>query len=356
MTKPRVPYLHWETNRHGVRVWYFRKRPAARVRIRGEYGSPEFMAAYSAALSGVDPNGAEQKTKYSSESLAWLISRYKESAAWATSAIATQKQRSNIFKHVINNAGSLPFASITKTDISLARDKRAKTPAAATNYLKTMKALYTFAVEAGYVDTNPAEGVKRPKYKTNGYHVWTEEEVAQFEAFWPIGTRERLALAVLLHTGLRRGDAAKLGRQHFRDNLVKIVTGKNGQTAYIPVHPDLRRIIDASPTGDLTLIVGVNGRQMTKESFGNWFKDACKDAGVPGSAHGLRKAGATRAAEQGATESQLEAIFGWTGGKMASHYTKTANREILAREFQNKTNTSMPAPAVPAPAPKIKRK
>ena len=71
---------------------------------------------------------------------------------------------------------------------------------------------------------------------------------------------------------------------------------------------------------------------MTKESFGNWFRDACKAAGVPGSAHGLRKAGATRAANNGATVAQLEAIFGWSGGGMASLYTRQADRTRLAKE------------------------
>jgi integrase len=75
---------------------------------------------------------------------------------------------------------------------------------------------------------------------------------------------------------------------------------------------------------------------MRKESFGNWFRNACKEAGVPGSAHGLRKAGATRAANNGATEAQLEAIFGWRGGGMAALYTREANRVKLAREAANK--------------------
>jgi integrase len=88
---------------------------------------------------------------------------------------------------------------------------------------------------------------------------------------------------------------------------------------------------------------------MTKESFGNWFRDACKAAGVPGSAHGLRKAGATRAANNGATVAQLEAIFGWSGGGMASLYTRQADRTRLAKEAmesyrRGKLRTSIPSP------------
>lgn len=61
--------------------------------------------------------------------------------------------------------------------------------------------------------------------------------------------------------------------------------------------------------GDMHLIVGKSGKPLTKESFSNLFKAACKKAGIPNkSAHGLRKIGATRAAESGATVAQLEAL------------------------------------------------
>lgn len=72
---------------------------------------------------------------------------------------------------------------------------------------------------------------------------------------------------------------------------------------------------------------------MTKESFGNAFKEACKAAGLQNrSAHGCRKIAATRAAEAGATVAQLNAIFGWKGTAMASLYTEAADRKRLALE------------------------
>jgi hypothetical protein len=94
--------------------------------------------------------------------------------------------------------------------------------------------------------------------------------------------------------------------------------------------PELQASIDASPTGTTTFIGGEKGGAFTKESFGNWFREVCNDAAVQKSAHGLRKAGATRATENGATESMLEAIFGWVGGRQASHDTRSANRKKLA--------------------------
>jgi integrase len=103
--------------------------------------------------------------------------------------------------------------------------------------------------------------------------------------------------------------------------------------------PVLSRTLDAGPCGDLTFIAGENGRPLTKESFGNLFRKACREAGLKDrSAHGLRKAAATRAANAGATVAQLEAIFGWSGGTMASLYTRAANRRKLALDAMHMLN------------------
>ncbi|MGH6848471.1 MAG: tyrosine-type recombinase/integrase [Methylocella sp.] len=162
----------------------------------------------------------------------------------------------------------------------------------------------------------------------------------RFEARWPIGTRERLAIAVLLYTGLRRGDAAMLGRQHVRGGSIVLRTAKTGTVVEIPILPPLAEVMAATKFSiaankysqpGFAFICTASGAPMTKESFGNWFKGACRAASVPGTAHGLRKAGATRAAEIGATEAELDAIFGWRGGRMASIYTRAANRAKLAR-------------------------
>ena len=94
----------------------------------------------------------------------------------------------------------------------------------------------------------------------------------------------------------------------------------------------LAATIAATKIGDLTFLVTERGTPMVKDSFGNWFRDACRAAGCPGSAHGLRKAGATRAAENGATVNQLMALFGWKTEKMALLYTRKADRKRLASQ------------------------
>ena len=70
-------------------------------------------------------------------------------------------------------------------------------------------------------------GLGRPS-TSKGFHCWTDEEIAQFEAHHPIGSKPRLALALLLYTGQRRGDVIRIGRQHIRDGVLLIVQQKTG--------------------------------------------------------------------------------------------------------------------------------
>ena len=171
-----------------------------------------------------------------------------------------------------------------------------------------------------------------------------------YEARWPIGTRQRVWLDVLAFTGLRRGDAVRFGRQHVRNGIGTIKTEKTGTEVTLPILPVLAKTLAAGPCGDLTFIAGESGRPLTKESFGNFFRKACRKAGVPGSAHGVRKIAATRAANAGASVAQLEAIFGWQGGRMASLYTRSADRRRLAFDAihlldANDKRTSIPSPS-----------
>jgi len=352
MPRPRPPHLQREITRHGKAVWYVRVDRGPRIRIRSEYGTSEFDAEYRAALSGTPTRKAVPATS----SLQWLLARYRETTAWSDLSAATRKQRDNIFAGVLENAGQEPYARITTATIETGKERRAHTPAQARNFLDAMRGLFRWAKSAGLVKIDPTGGVHNPKRKTSdGFIPWTEEHVAAYESHWPIGTRQRAWLDVLLYTGLRRGDAVRLGRQHVRNGVATIKTEKGGFTVEVslPILSVLQATLDNGPCGDLTFIAGANGRPLTKESFGNEFKAACKKAGVPGSAHGVRKIAATRAADHGATEAELMAIFGWTDPKMAAHYTRTANRKKLAAQAMEKLNasgTSIPAPSHPVRA------
>lgn len=366
MPKPKPPHLFSERTRHGKLVWYVRRGKGSRVRLREAYDTPEFWAAYRSAVEG-EP--AKAKAGPAMGTLAWAIDRYRASSAWASLSPATRRQRELIYRQVTATAGATPLARVSERAIVDGRERRAARVHGANNFVKSMRAFFAWASDphgGDLVKINPTKGVALLRTRNPaGYHTWTEDEVALFEARWPLGTRERLALDVLLYTGLRRGDAVRLGKQHIKDGMILFpAMEKTGKPIIIPLLEPLRVSIAAANPPGLALIATPSGHPYRKESFGNWFRDAARAAGCQGAAHGLRKAGATRAAENGATSHQLMAIFGWTTIKQAETYTRSADRKrnamdgaqaMLPRQIGNGSAPHL-SPSLPAPTQKPRRR
>ena len=166
----------------------------------------------------------------------------------------------------------------------------------------------------------------------DGFHAWTLEEVEQFEKTHALGTKARLAFALLLFTGQRRGDVVVMGRQHVKDGWIKVRQEKTGKKIEIPILVELQRIIDATPTGDLTYLVTDYNKPFTPAGFGNRFRNSCGTAGLPQcSAHGLRKAAAAKLAELGCTAHEIMAITGHESIQEVERYTKAAEQKLLAK-------------------------
>src|SRR5262249_46344816 len=166
------------------------------------------------------------------------------------------------------------------------------------------------------VRSDPTWGIKVKVPKSDGHHTWTEDEVAKFEAHHPIGSKPRLALALGLYTPLRRGDAVRIGRPHFRDGVLTVRPKKTETTTRvtlaIPVHPELQTIIDGTPTGHLTLLVTETGKSYGGDAFSRRFREWCDEAELPQRCvfHGLRKAALTWLALAGWTPHEIMAISG----------------------------------------------
>lgn len=332
MPKPRYPHLLREKTSRGRMVWYFRIGKGPRIRLPDAYGSPEFIAAYNAAIAGEPPPAARGRA--GKGSLEWLIERYRESSAWAGLSTATRYQRGLIFARIVEKAGKERYADVTSKVIRAGREARQATPFMANNYLRAVKGLFAWALEAQHIDQNPAAEVTELAVKTKGHEPWTIGDVRAYRARWPLGTRERVWLDVLLFTGFRLGDACAIGKQHVRDGWISMRAEKTGELLEIPVLPPLAATLDSGPTGDLAWISNAYGRPFVKESFGNAFREACKAAGITGkSAHGLRKALAGMAAELGASEELMQAWFGWQSNRMSQIYTRGAKKKAMAAKL-----------------------
>jgi integrase len=319
-----------ETTRHGKVVFYFRIGKGERIRLLGIPGSKEFKKAYQAALIGQKIENVEATTI--ARSLRWLVQQYMDSAEWAGLSVATRKQRGLFYKQVIDASGNVDCRAVTKADVQKALERRKSTPALANNFKKALSALFKWGLDHGHVNVDPTAGVKSLKTRnSDGFPIWTLEDIENFTKHWPVGTRERLAFELIVASGLRRSDAVRAGRQHMTDDVLKINTQKTNTQVTIEFSPRILDLIEQTQTGDLAFIVGKKGLPLTKESFGNWFRDTCRAAGVEKSAHGLRKFSATLAAEAGATSHQLMAQFGWVTVKQAEVYTRGADRVHLGK-------------------------
>ncbi|MBX9456159.1 MAG: tyrosine-type recombinase/integrase [Rhizobium sp.] len=231
--------------------------------------------------------------------------------------------------------GDLPFALMEKRHITEIRDTLRTTPGAQDNLIKYVSAMFGWAVENEIAQRNPALGIRKVNAGGRGFHTWTVDEVRQFEARHPVGTKPNQFLYLALFTGLRLQELAIVGRQHVRDGWLKITPGKtrksSGVIVQIPVLAALQEKLDSLPASNMTYLVTEFGKPFSVNGLGNKMREWCDDAGLPQcSTHGLRKAGATIAAENGATDDELMAIFGWTTKQQTTLYTKQASRKRLA--------------------------
>ena len=232
MPRPRKPYVQKEVTRHDKVVWYFRRGKEKRVRLPGVYGSREFNEAYNAALAGVP---VKEKREAPTLTFRWLVDRFYQSPRYNALRPNTQRNYRLGLESACKTAASLIVHEITQADIQEGVLRKEATPYAAMDYLKSLRAVFAFAKASKLIIDNPAEGVEIKRPKTDGYHTWTQEEVERFQAKHAVGTQARLALDIMLYTGLRRSDAIVLGRQHVRSGKIHIRTMKTNADIGIPI-------------------------------------------------------------------------------------------------------------------------
>jgi integrase len=333
----KLKYLVQDIDRHGNVRSYVRIKGKPKARIRGIPGSEEFMAAYYTALSGTD--GEEQGRKYRRAavgSFAYVCLAYYASAEFKVLDPKTQQWRRSALDHICRQHGENAIALMQPKHVRMLRNEKAETtPAAANQRLKALKALFKWAVEAELAPHDPARDVRPVAYLREGHHSWTLDEVRRFEQVHAIGTKARLAMALLLYTAGRREDAIRLGPQHVHAGRLRYTQAKNEhrKPVYmdIPLHPDLRKIIAATPSAHLTFLVTKYGTPFSPMGFGHTFRRWCDEAGLPHcSAHGLRKATAAYLAESGASPHEIMAITGHRTLEEVERYTRAAKQAGLA--------------------------
>ena len=215
-------------------------------------------------------------------------------------------------------------------------------PFAARNWLKAIRHLMQFALSAELCKVDPTQGIKIKTPKTDGVHTWTEQEIAAYQNAHAIGSKARLAMALPLYTGQRRSDVIRMGRQHIANGVLTVRQAKTGVTLAIPVHSDLKAVIDGTPGEHLTFLTTRTGQPYSGNDFSEQFRAWCDAAGLPAkcSVHGLRKAACRRLAEAGCSASEIAAISGHATLSEVQRYTKAAEQARMARNAMARQATA----------------
>lgn len=327
MRKPK--YTQSFQDRHGKWRCYFRKRGCKPVPLPGVPWTPTFMAAYEAALNGVQQ--APQRRQHGEGTVAVIAAHYY-ATGFQTLRKSTQAAYRGIIDKIVTTHGHRDIALLTADDIERMLYGKAKTPHAANRWLKIMRMLSATAIKMRLRADNPTAGIKFLPVDGDGHAAWTEGLVGAYRATHASGAKARLAFELLVGTMQRRGDVVKLGRQHMRDGALSFRQSKTGMLVEIPVLPELQVELAALPAGQMTFLMTEQGKPFTAAGFGNWFRDRCNEASVPVgySAHGLRKLGAVRLAERGRSTQEIMAWGGWKTLSEVERYTASASRKKLA--------------------------
>jgi integrase len=333
-----------DRDRHGNIRIYYRAKGRPKVRLRGTPWTPDFMTAYDEAKGGTL---APAKRGVGAGTWRWLCVKYlAECADYKRLDPRTRHVRRQVLEATYDEPiapgsprlfSEMPLSKMTADAVEVLRDRKLEFPEAANARVKAVRQVFKFGLRRKFAPFNPARDVSYIKTGSTGFHTWTVDEVRQYEERHPIGTKARLALALLVFTGQRRSDIVRFGMQHAKGGKLTFTQhkGRNRKPKklVLPILPALQSIIDASPRGALTFLINNLGRPFSDAGFGNKFRDWCNQAELPQcSAHGVRKAGATIAAENGATTKQLMAIFGWDSIKQAELYTRAAEQTRIAAD------------------------
>jgi integrase len=334
MARIKLRYVNEFIDRHGKVRYYFRRPGSRSVKLPGLPGSIEFMDAYQAALVTVAPPPPSSKHIVRG-SLAEVTAAYFRSAPFANLSDSSQQVYRLVLKPVLAAHGHRLVRELPKTAArSVIEAIGATRPGKANLTRAALSQVMEYAIATGVRTDNPFSGLE--PYRIGTHHTWTDAELAQFERHWRLGTRERLAYALLLYTGQRGGDVVKMTRTDIVNGHIRVSQDKarKGTTneLMIPIHPALARALKAGPVvGMQHLITDARGRPL--RSLSALIGAAVKRAGLPDRcvAHGLRKAALRRIAEHGGTTKEIAAVSGHRSLHEVERYTARADQARLAR-------------------------
>lgn len=316
----------------GGRTRYqFRRKGYERYYFRNTPWSDDFMEEYRACMAGkAAPRISPGLGRATPGSFSALISTYYGTALYGRLRGSTRATYRREMERLRAEIGDDLVKELQSRHVAALMDRRGSR-GAANNLHRALRVLMRCAVALGWRDDDPTRAISRLPEATEGFHTWTEDEVARYEAVHPPGSQARRAMTLALYTGQRRSDLPTLGRQHVRDGRISVRQAKTSARLEIPIHPRLADELVLVPAGQMTFLQSRYGRPFTKESLGNRFREWCDEAGLPQcSLHGLRKLMAVRLAEAGCSAPEIAAVTGHKSLREVQRYIRAAEQKTLS--------------------------
>jgi integrase len=334
MTTIRLPYLKiYESN--GGQYAYFR-RGSFRVRLAAETGSPKFLDEYQKAYEIGAERAKASKAPATFESISYLpgsmgalILAYKKSHEYKILGNATKAGYDRALEAISPAKRQLPVKDLTRAYVIGRRDKMAATPYKANYFVAVLKVLLSWAMQRDLVKSNEAKSVKR--LKTTGTHrPWIDAEIELFTG----SAAGNFALPVLigLYTGQRLGDVLRIPHSAYDGQTIILTQNKTGVRMAVPVHPVLKESLDTVSKTAVTICARADGHSWKIDHFKHAFAAKRRALGLPDDLHfhGLRHSAASRMAEAGASDAQIQGVTGHKTRAMVELYTAGARQKALA--------------------------
>jgi integrase len=259
----------------GRTYWYaWRGGP----RLRGEPGSPEFVACYNRA---VEDHRAPDASRFCS-----LVTLYKASGDYKKLADSTKRNWATWLDRIGEHFGDLRIAQFDRPEkirpvIRRWRNQWADRPRTADYGMQVLSRVLSYAVDPlGQIAGNPCEGIKHLYGNDRSEIIWTDADVAHIKKTCSAEIADGVDLAS--HTGLRLSDLMRVAWSHVGDDAIVLTTGKSKhrREAIIPLYGALRDLLARIPKRATTILANSRHRPWTADGFGSSFNKAKIDAGM----------------------------------------------------------------------------
>jgi len=249
----------------------------------------------------------------SQETLHGLITTYLRSSEFRSKRAQTRRHYTGYLDIIRDEFGALTFGELetmqTRGRFKSWRDTMADTPRKADFAWSVLSRVLSFGKDRGMLSRNIAERGGRLYRADRRESIWTDADIAAFNAV--AGPELRLALLLAFWTGQRKGDLLALTWAAYDGASFRIKQSKTGRRVTIPASSAVRDALENVTRRAPQILCNSRGRPWTEAGFNTSWRKACATAGIKGlTFHDLRGTAVTRLALAGCSIAEIGAITG----------------------------------------------